>query len=86
MFYNLQNLPYVFSGRRTPRIVMFGPGLESETKNLVRMLLWDAMSPFQVKGMFPGQFEGKESLFSSSMRRKKLAGSGQDCYTPRYTN
>ena len=43
---------------------MFGPGLESETKNLVRMLLWDPVSPFQVKGMFPGQFEGKDFVLN----------------------
>lgn len=37
---------------------MFGPGLESDTKGLVRQLLWDKTSPFEVTGMFPGQFEG----------------------------
>jgi len=37
---------------------MFGPGLESDTKGLVRQLLWDSTSPFEVAGMFPGQFDG----------------------------
>ena len=35
---------------------MFGSGLNS--KGLVKRLLWDKQSPFTIKGMFPGQFEG----------------------------
>ncbi|XP_012563417.2 uncharacterized protein LOC101240962 isoform X1 [Hydra vulgaris] len=49
------SLSYYF-GFSTPRIVMFGSGLNS--KGLVKRLLWDKQSPFTVKGMFPGQFEG----------------------------
>ena len=37
---------------------MFGPGLESDTRGLVRQLLHDRTSPFDVTGMFPGQFDG----------------------------
>jgi len=57
VFYNLQNLSSFFK-RKSPRLVMFGPGLESDTKGLVRQLLWDSTSPFEVAGMFPGQFDG----------------------------
>ena len=45
---------------------MFGPGLESDTKGLVRQLLWDSTSPFEVTGMFPGQFDGINSFFFTS--------------------
>lgn len=38
---------------------MFGPGLESDTRGLVRQLLHDRTSPFEMIGMFPGQFDGK---------------------------
>jgi len=57
VFYNLQNLSSFFK-RKSPRLVMFGPGLESDTKGLVRQLLWDSTSTFEVTGMFPGQFDG----------------------------
>ncbi|KAL9951009.1 hypothetical protein ACROYT_G043595 [Oculina patagonica] len=57
VFYNLQNLSSFFK-RKSPRLVMFGPGLESDTKGLVHQLLWDSTSPFEVTGMFPGQFDG----------------------------
>lgn len=62
VFYNLQNLSSFFK-RKSPRLVMFGPGLESDTKGLVRQLLWDSTSPFEVTGMFPGQFDGIYRLF-----------------------
>ena len=62
VFYNLQNLSSFFK-RKSPRLVMFGPGLESDTKGLVRQLLWDSTSPFEVTGMFPGQFDGINSFF-----------------------
>lgn len=40
---------------------MFGPGLESDTRGLVRQLLHDRTSPFEMIGMFPGQFDGTGS-------------------------
>lgn len=64
VFFNLQNLSSFFK-RKSPRLVMFGPGLESDTKGLVRHLLWDSASPFEVTGMFPGQFDGINSFFFS---------------------
>ena len=52
---------------------MFGPGLESDTKGLVRQLLWDSTSPFEVTGMFPGQFDGINSFsFSCNSNPEKL--------------
>lgn len=38
---------------------MFGPGLECDARGLVRKLLHDHTSPFEIMGMFPGQFDGK---------------------------
>jgi len=55
---HLPKLSYFF-GFSTPRIVMFGSGMDSS--GLVRRVLWDQRSPFTVKGMFPGQFEGTGS-------------------------
>jgi len=51
----IPNLRYYF-GFSIPRVVMFGSGLDSS--GLVRGLLWSKGSPFVVKGMFPGQFDG----------------------------
>lgn len=71
VFYNLQNLSSFFK-KRSPRLVMFGPGLESDTKGLVRELLWDKKSPFEVTGMFPGQFEGIGSGVCLSFENMEL--------------
>lgn len=60
IFYNLQNFSSLFK-RKSPRVVMFGPGLESDTRGLVRQLLHDRTSPFEMIGMFPGQFDGTGS-------------------------
>lgn len=60
VFYNLQNLSSLFR-RKSPRVAMFGPGLESDARGLVRQLLHDQMSPFEIMGMFPGQFDGTGS-------------------------
>ena len=38
---------------------MFGPGLECDARGLVRKLLHDHTSPFEIMGMFPGQFDGE---------------------------
>ena len=52
----IPKLKYFF-GFAVPRIVMFGAGLDSS--GLVKRILWNKVSPFEVKGMFPGQFGGK---------------------------
>lgn len=54
-----------FLGFSIPRVVMFGPGLESETSGIVKKIFSGPTSPFMVKGMFPGQFDG-EKLISFS--------------------
>ena len=52
---SIQRLGFYF-GLTTPRIAMFGSGLDRN--NFVKKLLWDKHSPFVVQKMFPGQFEG----------------------------
>ncbi|XP_032234713.2 F-box only protein 4 isoform X2 [Nematostella vectensis] len=55
----LHTLPASMFQRHPPKVVMFGPGLESDTHKLVQKLLWDkTISPATVDGMFPGEFEG----------------------------
>ena len=49
-----------FYHKSPPRVVMFGPGLESNTSSLVHKLLWDDVSPFQVQHMFSGLQDGKQ--------------------------
>lgn len=53
-----------------PRVLMFGPGLDSRTSKLVRSILADPASPrqpsrFAVTGMVPGAFAGSSSPSSS---------------------
>ena len=43
---------------KTPKLAMFGPGLESETGSLVRNLLEGKCEKFKAVAMFPGQFDG----------------------------
>ena len=38
---------------------MFGPGLETETSGIVKRIFSGPNSPFFIKGMFPGQFDGR---------------------------
>lgn len=37
---------------------MFGPGLEAETSGIVKRIFSGPNSPFVIKGMFPGRFDG----------------------------
>lgn len=60
---SIQRLGFYF-GLTTPRIAMFGSGLDRN--NFVKKLLWDKHSPFVVQKMFPGQFEGLGSGFTLS--------------------
>lgn len=48
-----------YLGFKTPKIVMFGPGLEAETSGIVKRIFSGPNSPFVIKGMFPGRFDGK---------------------------
>ena len=47
----------------TPKIAMFGPGLESElTSGLVRKILYEDNRQMERTGLVSGQFEGKYSI------------------------
>lgn len=52
----IPNLSFYF-GISIPKVVMFGSGLDNS--GFVKSLLWDKKSPFTVKKMFPGKFDGK---------------------------
>ena len=45
---------------------MSGPGLESTTSIIVRRLIQDQLEPFNVLGMFPGQFDGNCLLLTNA--------------------
>lgn len=55
--FHIPRISFYF-GLSVPRVVMFGPGLESETSGIVKNIFSDPNSPCSIKGMFPGQFEG----------------------------
>lgn len=61
-----------FLGFSTPRVVMFGPGLETETSGIVKRIFSGPNSPFFIKGMFPGQFDGIGSGVSLQYQGGKL--------------
>lgn len=44
----------------TPRIVMFGSGLD--TSGLVGRIMQDPRSPLTITGMFPGEYNGKSLI------------------------
>ena len=48
-----------FMPKKTPKIGMFGPGLETNTRAIVRKILEDKTGVFNVTGMFPGTVRGK---------------------------
>eukprot|EP00794_Sanderia_malayensis_P008143 gene8143-9013_t len=56
--FHLPKFSFYF-GFSVPKVVMFGPGLESKTSGIVRKMFSDSM--FTIKGMFPGEFEGTGS-------------------------
>lgn len=49
---------------KKPKLVMFGPGLESSTSGIVRKILHGHSDLFTVVNMFPGQFDGIGSGFT----------------------
>lgn len=63
-FLRIPNLFHLVGAVR-PRLVMFGPGLETKTSRVVRSILTDhhmkdlkGVAKFVVTGMLPGQFPG----------------------------
>ena len=59
--FNLLKLPQLlwsFIPHKPPKVVMFGPGLESNTSTLVRKFLGEASGVFKVRGVFPAELPG----------------------------
>lgn len=57
-FHSISNVIKYFLPKKTPKLAMFGPGLETSTSKIVRKMLYDPCDVFQKLGMFPGQFNG----------------------------
>ena len=59
--FNLLKLPQLlwsFIPHKPPKVVMFGPGLESNTSTLVRKFLGNESDVFKVRGVFPAELPG----------------------------
>lgn len=56
--HRLSDLLRSFWPKKKPKLVMFGPGLESSTSLIVRKILDGHSDLFTVISMFPGQFGG----------------------------
>ncbi|XP_033637096.1 F-box only protein 4-like isoform X3 [Asterias rubens] len=72
--FNLLKLPQLlwsFIPHKPPKVVMFGPGLESNTSTLVRKFLGEASGVFKVRGVFPAELPGSVGTgFNVSMNGK----------------
>ncbi|XP_070563827.1 F-box only protein 4-like [Ptychodera flava] len=62
--FQLTNLLRSLFPKKPPRLVMFGPGLETNVRGITRALLFNGNPLFQVNGMFPGEIDGVGSGFS----------------------
>jgi F-box protein 4 len=57
-FHRLSELLRSILPKKTPKLAMFGPGLETSTSGIVRKIINDQSDLFSVVRMFPGQFGG----------------------------
>ena len=57
--HQLSSMLRYFLPKKTPRIAMFGPGLESSTSGLVRKIIHEDNRLFEKLAMFPGKFGGE---------------------------
>jgi F-box protein 4 len=58
-FHRLSELLRSIWPKKTPKLAMFGPGLETSTSGIARKIISDQSQLFSVVRMFPGQFGGK---------------------------
>ena len=69
-FHQLSKMLRSLIPRKTQKLVMFGPGLESGTSGIARKILEDSTGLFKTVGMFPGKFEGtcceQDQMYNSS--------------------
>lgn len=55
--------------KKPPKLVMFGPGLETNVRGITRKMIYNRNSPvFQVTGMFPGEFPGVGAGFNVTIK------------------
>ncbi|XP_014782629.1 uncharacterized protein LOC106878055 [Octopus bimaculoides] len=65
--WNLNSLLSTFFQMTTPKIGIFGPGLESKTSKIITHILSDPTKVFQQNGVVPGSFSGVGSFFLMSI-------------------
>ncbi|XP_022087183.1 F-box only protein 4-like isoform X2 [Acanthaster planci] len=71
--FNLLKLPrllWSFIPHKPPKVVMFGPGLESNSTTLVRKFLGSGSDVFKVRGVFPALLPGVGTGFQVSVNGK----------------
>ncbi|XP_029653515.1 F-box only protein 4-like [Octopus sinensis] len=61
--WNLNSLLSSFFHMNTPKIGIFGPGLESKTSKIITHILSDPTKVFKQNGVVPGSFSGVGSFF-----------------------
>ncbi|XP_077981102.1 F-box only protein 4-like isoform X2 [Glandiceps talaboti] len=66
--FQLTNLLRVFMPKKAPRLVMFGPGLETNVSGITRAIMFDGNPEFKITGMFPGEIDGVGSGFSVTLQ------------------
>nr|XP_006812266.1 PREDICTED: F-box only protein 4-like [Saccoglossus kowalevskii] len=75
--FHLSSLLRSLLPKKPPKIVMFGPGLETNVRGITKKVIYNRNSlMFKVCGMFPGEFPGVGSgfdvLVKDSMKEMKL--------------
>ena len=60
---SIPKLLWSFLPQKAPKVVMFGPGLDSNTSAIVRKLIGNETSTFQVRGVFPAEHPGSCILY-----------------------
>lgn len=58
IFSSFTNMIRSFLPKKTPKIAMFGPGLESDTSAIVRNMLYEQSQQLERVGLVPGQCDG----------------------------
>jgi F-box protein 4 len=60
IFSSFTNMIRSFLPKKTPKVAMFGPGLESDTSIIVRNMLYEQSNQLERVGLVPGQYDGKD--------------------------
>lgn len=69
---SLTNMIRYFLPKKTPKIAMFGPGLESGTSSIVQKILYTQSKKLERVGLVPGQFDGVGSGWCLKMQNGQV--------------